>query len=155
MTPAPEGASVAETVIDVRSPELDGFGHVNHAVFLTYLEHGRFEALEQAGFSWQVLDEYRWAIFVVRVEVDYLSEAKRGDRLLVRTWADSFRRTSMKFGQEIVRADDQSVLVARSIVTAAWIGPDRRPMRIPEGVRTGLVAMAAPAASADRTRTPR
>ena len=46
MTPASEGASIAETVIDVRRPELDSFGHVNHAVFLTYLEHARFEAMK-------------------------------------------------------------------------------------------------------------
>ncbi len=45
MTPTSEGAAVAETAIDVRSPGLDSFGHVNHAVFLTYLEHARFKAM--------------------------------------------------------------------------------------------------------------
>ncbi len=147
MTPACEGASVAETVIDVRSPELDSFGHVNHAVFLTYLEHARFEAMQRAGFSWHVLDERGWTIFVVRCEVDYLSEARRGDRLTVRTWMDSFRRTSMKFAQEIVRADDPGVAVTRSLVTAVWMGANRRPMRVPESVRAGLLAMAPPTTS--------
>jgi len=144
MTPASKGASVAKTVIDVRSSELDSFGHVNHAVFLTYLEHARFEAMQQAGFSWDVLDERGWTIFVVRCEVDYVSEAKRGDRLIVRTWMDSFRRTSMKFAQEIVRSDDPTVLVTRSLVTAVWIGTNRRPMRVPDTVRSGLLAMAPP-----------
>ncbi len=50
MTPPSEGASVAESVIDVRSPELDSFGHVNHAAFLTYVEHARFEVMQRAGF---------------------------------------------------------------------------------------------------------
>jgi len=144
MTPTREGASVAEIVIDVRSPELDSFGHVNHAVFLTYLEHARFEAMQQAGFSWDVLDERGWTIFVVRCEVDYVSEARRGYRLLVRTWMDSFRRTSMKFAQEIVRSDDPSVVVTRSLVTAVWMGANRRPMRVPDTVRSGLLAMAPP-----------
>ena len=142
MTPTSEGAAVAETAIDVRSPELDSFGHVNHAVFLTYLEHARFKAMQHAGFLWQVLDERGWTIFVVRCEIDYLSEARRGDGLIVRTWMDSFRRTSMKFAQEIVRADDPGVVVTRSLVTAAWMGSNRRPMRGPEGVRAGLLAMA-------------
>lgn len=145
MTPASKGASVAKTVIDVRSPELDSFGHVNHAVFLTYLEHARFEAMQQAGFSWDVLDERGWKIFVVRCEVDYVSEARRGDRLIVRTWMDSFRRTSMKFAQEIVRSDDQTVVVTRSLVTAVWVGTNRHPMRVPDMVRSGLLAMAPPA----------
>ena len=139
MTPTSEGAIGTQNLIDVRSPELDSFGHVNHAVFLTYLEHARFKAMQQAGFSWQVLDERGWTIFVVRCEIDYLSEARRGDGLIVRTWMDSFRRTSMKFAQEIVRADDPGVVVTRSLVTAAWMG---RPMRVPEGVRAGLLAMA-------------
>jgi YbgC/YbaW family acyl-CoA thioester hydrolase len=145
MTPVSKGASVAKTVIDVRSPELDSFGHVNHAVFLTYLEHARFEAMQQAGFSWDVLDERGWKIFVVRCEVDYVSEARRGDRLIVRTWMDSFRRTSMKFAQEIVRSDDQTVVVTRSLVTAVWVGTNRHPMRVPDMVRSGLLAMAPPA----------
>jgi acyl-CoA thioester hydrolase len=149
MTPASTGASVAETVIDVRSPELDSFGHVNHAVFLTYLEHARFEAMEQAGFSWSALDERGWTIFVVRCEVDYLSEARRGDQLIVHTWMDSFRRTSMKFAQEIVRSDDLTVVVTRSLVTAVWMGADRRPMRVPDAVRSGLLEMAPPAETGD------
>jgi YbgC/YbaW family acyl-CoA thioester hydrolase len=129
---------VSETEIAVRMPELDSFGHVNHAVFLNYLEHARFEALKEAGFSWEVLAERQWSIFVVRIEVDYVSEATREDRLLIRTWADSFRRTSMVLAQEIVRAEAPDTVVARSRVTAVWIGPNRKPMRVPPDVRAGL-----------------
>jgi len=137
--PAPDADTpVAETTIGVRTSELDSFGHVNHAVYLNYFEHARFEALAEAGFSWGVLAERQWAIFVVRIEVDYLAEAKREDDLRIRTWADSFRRTSMVLAQEMVRADDPSIVVARALVTAVWIGPDRKPMRVPEDVRAGL-----------------
>jgi YbgC/YbaW family acyl-CoA thioester hydrolase len=123
--------------------ELDSFGHVNHAVFLSYFEHARFRALDEAGFSWSVLDEKGWAIFVVRVEVDYISEARREERLLVRTWADSFRRTSMVLAQNIVREDDHSDVVARARVTAVWIGPNRKPIRVPDEVRAGLTQTSA------------
>jgi acyl-CoA thioesterase FadM len=75
---------------------------------------------------------------VVRIEVDYLAEVRRGDELLVRTWADSFKRTSMVLAQEMVRANDRDVVVARARVTAVWIGPDRKPMRVPPDVREGL-----------------
>jgi len=138
MTPPHDGTPVNETLLTVRSSELDAFGHVNHAVYLNYFEHARFEALEEAGFSFSVLDERKWGIFVVRIEVDYVAEATRGDELLVHTWADSFRRTSMILAQDIVRADDPDVLVARARVTAVWIGPNRKPMRVPEDVYAGL-----------------
>lgn len=138
MTTPPAGTPVAELTIGVRTSELDSFGHVNHAVYLNYFEHARFEALEEAGFSWSLLAERGWAIFVVRIEVDYLAEAKRQDELLVRTWADSFRRTSMVLAQDMVRADDPAKVVARARVTAVWIGPERKPMRVPDEVRKGL-----------------
>lgn len=133
-------APVAETTIEVRSSELDSFGHVNHAVFLNYFEHARFEALQAAGFSWSVLGERGWGIFVVRIEVDYLAEARRGDRLLVRTHAESFRRTSMLLAQSMVRRepDGTETVVSQARVTAVWIGPHRRPMRVPDEVRQGL-----------------
>lgn len=140
MTKPVDGVPVAETPITVRSGEIDSFGHVNHAVFLHYLEHARFEALGAAGFSWPMLAEHDWRIFVVRIEVDYVSEAKRGDTLRVRTWAEGFRRTTMVLVQEIVREDDPSIVVVRARVTAVWIGQDRRPMRVPEVVREGLTA---------------
>ena len=94
VTKPADGVPVAETAITVRSGEIDSFGHVNHAVFLHYLEHARVEALEAAGFPWTALAERGWQLYVVRVEVDYVAEARRGDRLLVRTWADGFRRTT-------------------------------------------------------------
>jgi YbgC/YbaW family acyl-CoA thioester hydrolase len=138
MTQAPL-APVTTTTIAVRSGEIDSFGHVNHAVFLHYFEHARFEALEAAGFRWPLLLENDWQIYVVRIEVDYLAQARRGETLTVRTWAEGFRRTSMVLGQEIVRDDDGgSTVVAKARVTAVWIGPDRRPMRVPDFVRDGL-----------------
>lgn len=132
---------MSETSIEVRSGEIDSFGHVNHAVFLHYFEHARFEALEAAGFHWPLLQENNWHIYVVRIEVDYLAQAMRGETLIVRTWAEAFRRTSMVLGQEIVRHDETGpTVVARARVTAVWIGPDRRPMRVPDFVRAGLTS---------------
>lgn len=145
METPPPGVPVSETTIAVRMPELDSFGHVNHAVYLTYLEHARFSALKDAGFAWDVLAERGWRIYVVRIEVDYLAEATREDELLVRTWADSFRRTSMVLAQEIVRVDDPEKVVARARVTAVWVGPDRKPIRVPAEVRAGLTGRGADA----------
>jgi acyl-CoA thioester hydrolase len=132
-----------ETTIAVRSGEIDSFGHVNHAVNLHYFEHARYEALQAAGFRWQLLRENDWQIYVVRIEVDYLAQAMRGDVLRVRTWAEGFRRTTMTLGQEMLRDDDSGpVVVARAKVNAVWIGPDRRPMRVPDVVRAGLRGVA-------------
>ena len=39
-----------EDTIRVRSYELDALGHVNHAVYLNYLEQARYDAMEAGGF---------------------------------------------------------------------------------------------------------
>jgi acyl-CoA thioester hydrolase len=150
----PTDRPVIETMIDVRMPDLDSFGHVNHAVFLNYFEHARFQALAEAGFDWDVLGERQWLIFVVRIEVDYVSEATRGDVLLVRTWADDFGRTRMILAQQMVRADDPDVVVARARVIAVWIGPDRKPMRVPPDVRDGLLGVGAVSSTSRGSEAP-
>ena len=131
-------ADVFETPVVVRSYELDSFHHANHAVFLNYLEHGRVQALQNGGFPYHELAARGWGVYVVRIEVDYLAEARLGDRLTVRTWVERYRRTSMTLAQEVVRADDPSVVVVRALVTAVWVGSDRKPMRLPEEVRLAL-----------------
>jgi acyl-CoA thioester hydrolase len=85
-------------------------------------------------------------VYVVRIEVDYLAEARLGDRLTVRTWVARYRRTSMTLGQAVVRDDDPSIVVVRALVTAVWVGSDRRPMRLPEEVRSALGTPAAESA---------
>lgn len=133
-----EAVTVREAMVTVRSYELDSFGHANHAVFLNYLEHGRFEALRQAGLPYGSIVERGWGVFVVRVEVDYLAEARLSDELLVRTWPAVYRRSSMILGQEIVRRQDPTKRIARAHITAVWVGPDRRPIRVPPEVRQAL-----------------
>jgi len=127
-----------ETSVDVRSYELDSFGHVNHAVYLNYFEYARFQALAEGGFPYADLEARGWGVYVVRVEVDYLREARMDQRLRVRTWVDGQKRSSLVLAQELVRDGDPSVVLARARVTAVWVGPDRRPLRVPDEVRSAL-----------------
>lgn len=127
-----------ETPVDVRSYELDSFGHVNHAVYLNYFEYARFRALAEGGFPYSELQARGWGVYVVRIEVDYLREAQMDGRLRVRTWVESERRSSLVLAQELVREDEPSSVLARARVTAVWVGPDRRPLRVPAEVRSAL-----------------
>lgn len=124
----------------VRGYELDQFGHVNHAIYLNYLEQARWDALEQGGFSHRDLRDRGWGIHIVRVELEYLKPCHQGEILRIVTRMEEFRGTSMTIGQEIFRTsdgDDASPAV-RGTVVAVWIGEDGRPMRIPEAGRTAL-----------------
>ena len=137
-------------VVHARAYELDSFGHVNHAVHLNYFEHARCQVLARCGFTYDELARRGWAIHVVRVEVDYLSEVLLGDRLRIRTWAEGFRRTSMVMLQEARRdprdgeAEADSMPVARARVVAVWIGESGRPIRVPLEAKEAFGGLDAP-----------
>jgi YbgC/YbaW family acyl-CoA thioester hydrolase len=130
-----------ESSFRVRSYELDGLGHLNHAVYLNYFEQARFDALEAGGNPPARLRAEEWAIHVVRVEVDYRRECRLGDRLTASTRVEEFRRTSMTIRQvlQVLTAEDEE-RAADARVVAVWVGPDGRPMRIPDEARRALGA---------------
>ena len=121
--------------LKVRSYELDAFGHLNHAVYLNYFETARFQALEEAGFDLTTLGERGWGIHVVRVEVDFRSEAFLGDRIRISTRTHELRNSSMALEQTARNLSRDEARAADALVTVVWVGPDRRPMRIPPEVR--------------------
>jgi len=73
----------------------------------------------------------------VRVEVDFRRELRLGEEVEIRTRALSAGASSLTIGQRMVTADegDGPVLYAEARVVLVWIGPDGRPMRVPQDVR--------------------
>lgn len=133
-----------ESRFRARSYELDGFAHVNHAVFLNWLEQARFEALEAGGHPMNGLAEKGWAVVVVRVEIDFEKEVLLGDEVVVRTRAAETRKTSMTLEQRVFRISGggreeggEEVLAARARVVAVWLR-EGRPQRIPTEVLKAL-----------------
>jgi thioesterase-3 len=124
----------------VRGYEMDSFGHVNHATYLSYLEQARWDALEEGGFTSADLRREGWGIHVVRAEVDYLRPCQQGHVLRIRTRPERLRSTSMVFSHEIHRVMDGAGAgpALTAAVTLVWIGTDGRPMRIPEVARRAL-----------------
>lgn len=122
----------------VRGYELDGFAHLNHAVFLNYFEQARFDLFEAGGFPPPEIQARGWGVYVASLEVEFLKEARFGDELVVKTRVAEVGRSSMVFEQVAAPADQPDVVSARARVRAVWIGEDRRPGRIPAEVRAAL-----------------
>lgn len=114
---------------------MDSLGHVNHAAYLNFLEHARWEALATGGFAYDEIRAQGWGVHVVRVSIEYTAEIMMGDVLEIETRVAEFRRSSMTI-EQIVRRErgvDQegSVVAARASVVGVWIGDNGRPMRVP------------------------
>ena len=149
------------TAVDVRFNELDPYGHVNHTVYLTYLEVARVDLLAAHGVELIDLATRTGAqLVVVGVEVDYLAPAVAGDRLTVTCEVAERRRASVRFHQTVRRGDRELV---RARVRAAVLDADGRPRALPEallaalepvggGVAGGTVGGSAGGASADIAR---
>lgn len=91
---APRGAS--RVPIEVRSYELDPYGHVNNAVYVNWLEHGRLAWLRDRGMSYTSIPEsFGVRVVVVSMRLDYKAETSLGDRVVV--VSDVVRRGNSSF----------------------------------------------------------
>ena len=114
--------------IEVRGYELDSFGHVNHATYISYLEHARWQVLRDAGITLQTFQNLqRWPV-IARVEVDYLKPTYLGDLLEVETHVAEHKKTSFVFAQKITK-NGAPVLHAR--VQAVLVNEQGRPCALP------------------------
>lgn len=97
--------------IPIRFADIDALGHVNNAVFLTYMEVARttFWA-ERIGVS--RAEEFDFVL--ARVEIDYRRPVHFGDSLACDLWLEKIGRSSFTLGYRFV-IDEDPVAVARSV----------------------------------------
>jgi acyl-CoA thioester hydrolase len=111
---------VHEKQIEIRWRDQDAYGHVNNAVYLTYLEEVRDEWLERAlGDSGDA-----WGYVTARVAIDFRRELTQDDDAIVaRLWLTRIGTSSVTTREEIVTiggelaAEAEAVLVARDSET--------------------------------------
>jgi acyl-CoA thioester hydrolase len=108
--------------LTVRFSDCDPLGHVNNAVYSTYLEQARFALWRaQAGVELRraARGEGREGFILARTEIDFRSEAHEGDELEVRLMLDGFGRTSAAYSYEVVDAPTERV-VANAKSVQVW-----------------------------------
>src|SRR6266567_6747657 len=124
--------TVFEHPVTVRWRDTDALGHVNHAVFLTYLEEGR------DAFYLQVLGNPIYV--VVRLEVDLRAEVFHQDRrLTVRIAVERVGTTSLTTRETILNASAQPVAQAR-VVTVRWDPGQGKPVPFSKDERARMLA---------------
>ena len=123
-----------EHQVDVRWRDVDALGHVNHAVFLTYLEEGR-----DAFFAQTLASDPIYV--VVRLEVDLRAEVRYPDRrVTVRIEVERLGTTSLTTRETIITSANEVVAEAR-VVTVRWDSGQRKPVPFSEAERARLEAM--------------
>jgi acyl-CoA thioester hydrolase len=85
----------------VRFRDCDSMGHVNNAVYSTFLEESRIEVLAD--------------FILARVEIDFRSELRAGEEIEVRTKCSQIGTKSFELEHEI-RADGRLAAQAKSVL---------------------------------------
>lgn len=131
-----------ETRLRVRWSELDSYGHVNHAVYLTYLEDARIAALESIGWGMAAIEGLGCRVVVARADLRFRQAAAAGDDLVVTSGITELRPASSRWRQVICRGTE---VVLEAEITGACTDLDGRPRRVPAALQAALRRLAAPA----------
>ena len=105
----------AHCPVEVRFRDCDPMGHVNNAVYLTYLELARFAYWKAAEIE-RLAGEVSYII--ARVEIDFRSPAVTGQVLDVAIAVTGFGRTSFSMAYEIRDEGGRLVATAKSVQVA-------------------------------------
>jgi acyl-CoA thioester hydrolase len=141
-SPAPEEVlgDWHETLLRVRYSETDKMGIVYYANYLDWFEIGRAEYCRVRGFSYKDMEENDNAFLVVAESYcRYKAPAYYDDELVIRTHITELRRRSLRFGYEVVRAQDGHI-IAEGETGHVVTDSNGRVRSFPEGYAQRLLA---------------
>jgi acyl-CoA thioester hydrolase len=124
--------TVFEHPVSIRWRDMDALGHVNHAVFLTYLEEGRDACFEQLFGDLDYV--------MVRLEIDMRAEIRLADeQVTVQIAVERMGNSSLTTRETIRTRDGQTAAEAR-VVTVRWDPKARKSLPFTEPERAKLAA---------------
>jgi acyl-CoA thioester hydrolase len=125
-----------EHEVEVRFNDCDPMGHVNNAVYLTYLEAARF-AWWQSTFG---AGRGSHGFVVARVEIDYRRQAFPGERLTVRLRVDGISRSSFAIAYEILNTRTRETVVEGKSVQVSYDAASGKSTPLSDDLRAKLEA---------------
>jgi acyl-CoA thioester hydrolase len=96
--------------VAVRWSDMDAYGHVNNARFLTLYEEARV-AMFFVGARAQGLTSFEEGIVISRHEIDYLRPVDYGEAVRIDLWISELRAASFTVAYELF---DEGVLASRA-----------------------------------------
>jgi acyl-CoA thioester hydrolase len=135
--PSPHLAAVT-----VAAADIDGYGHVNNAVYMTWFDRAAWEHSAALGLPLEKCLQLDRGMAVLRSVISYLKPAVLGDTIRVATWllpADGKLRVRRRFQ---VRREAGSISLARAEIEYACIElSSGRPVRWPPEFRERYVSL--------------
>lgn len=126
------------TDIPVRIADLDAFGHVNNAKYLSYIESARFYYMDALGL-WQgdVVDS---SVIIADIHIAYLAPAFFRSTVRVGTRVARLGGKSMRFEHELRDAASGDLLATAETIIVAYDYQGHKTMPVPVEWRQKIAA---------------
>jgi len=121
--------NVTELQYRVPYADTDRMGVVYYANYLIYFERTRTELLRRAGYPYRELEAQGIMLPVIEAHCQYKASAGYDDLLTLRGWVAEARGARVRIDCEVYR---DNVLLTTGYTVHACLGPNGRPMRLPE-----------------------
>ncbi len=122
----------------VRFRDCDALGHVNNAVYFTYLEQTRFHHWLSLGADIRDRAPGAPGFILARAECDFEAQATYGDELEVRLSVAAVGRTSFTYDYEIVKVETGERVASARSVQVSFDYETKKPVAIPDELREKL-----------------
>lgn len=127
--------------VEVRFADCDPLGHVNHAMYLTYLEQARFGLWRRLwGFTGETAMTAAGGagLILARAECDYKAAATYGDTLDVHVRLERIGRTSFTYAYDIVDVATGRLMASARTVLVLYDYRSATPVAIDDERRAKL-----------------
>lgn len=118
------------TPLQVRFRDVDAFGHVNNAVFFSYVELARIRYLLDVLEPQTSFD--RLPLILARVELDFRSPIQFGEEVGVATRVDRIGRTSFGMSHRMTAGPDDRLAADVQTVLVVYDYDTARPLPVPD-----------------------
>lgn len=122
----------------VRYWDVDANAHVFNTRYLVYVDDALTDLLDELGLGHgsEVWDGY--LMVLAHTEIDYRTEAVIGETLATTVGVERIGTSSITFGFRIVEEGSGRIVAAGKEVYVTVADGDRRPIRVPDQVRSRL-----------------
>lgn len=127
--------------IPVRFRDVDGMGHVNNAVFSTYLETARIAYWERLDPAVREGDLNRVTMILARTEIDFRGQISYGETVRVHTRCPRVGTKSFDLEYRIESADGERLYAEARTVQVAFDYEAQRTIPVGEELRRRIAAV--------------
>lgn len=125
------------TPIQIRFSDVDKLGHVNNAVYLSYLELARMNYFKD------VVGKINWnkeGVIVARVEMDFVQSVMLNDKIFVKTWCSRTGNKSFDLSYSLFKkeGDEETEMLKGLTVMVCFNYELKKSVEMPEAWRKWL-----------------